>query len=63
MREVQTLLVDAKTEVKRAQAAEEEARAEAAARTLDAANVGHVAVAAEQVGLFSLSSVNRCGYA
>lgn len=50
MREVQTLLVDAKTEVKRALAAEEEARAEAAARTIDAANVGHVAVAAEQVG-------------
>ena len=43
------MLVDAKTDLKRALAAEEEALGEAAARTADAANVGHVAVAAEQV--------------
>lgn len=39
------------TELKRALAAEEEALAEATARTTDAANAGHVAVAAEQVRL------------
>ena len=44
------MLVDSKTELRRALAAEEAALSEAAARTADAANVGHVAVEAEQVG-------------
>ena len=43
------MLVDSKTELRRALAAEEAALSEAAARTADAANVGHVAVEAEQV--------------